>query len=367
MESKPGIMDLDLVEEVFKKCSDSNTNEEICFIFHGGEPLIVGLEYFRKMIVFQKKYLGEKKYINAIQTNGSMLSGDIIDFFKKNNFQLSISLDGPQEIHDSNRVFKNGLGTHEKIMENVRLLYNNGIGFSILAVYSELMKNSQDIYSFFNSIEGLRAVDFLAMNNVIKFQKKYGHFLVDIFDTWFNDPNCNFDIRILNSMVKSLLKLGSTMCHFSKQCVLSANVISIDPHGNVYPCDRELFNDFLLGNIKYEKIDSLLKMHSVRKKFAMLQKNQNESCKFCEWYLNCGGGCPSNYDDLKKQNAYCSDYKLLFQHIKTILNEKSLLDDFGKIVFDNIENIPNKSLVNRIKNAYYDRCNSKFGVCSEIV
>jgi uncharacterized protein len=360
MESKPGAMDLELVAEIFKKCSASHSNQEICFIFHGGEPLMVGLEYFRQIVALQKKYLGAKTYLNTIQTNGSLLSDDLVDFFKQNNFHLSISVDGPQNIHNSHRIDPNGRGTHKKIMEKIGLLHNKGISFSLLAVYSELMSDSQAIYSFFKSIAGLSAVDFLAMHNAIHFQKGYGRFLIDIFDIWFNDHDCNFEIRILNSMVRSLLGLGSTMCHFNKQCVLSANVIAIDPHGNVYPCDRELFTDFLLGNIKDGPIDSLLATHLVRKKFAMSQKSKNASCQFCEWYLNCGGGCPGDYDDFKKQNAYCPDYKLLFQHITRALKAKSLTDDDGKIIVANLDNISNTSLVNRLKSVCHNRYKKKW-------
>jgi uncharacterized protein len=355
MESKPGVMDLELLAEVFKKCSAGNGNNEISFIFHGGEPAIAGVEYFRKIVALQERYLGAVTYTNTIQTNGSLLSEAFIDFFLNHDFKFSISLDGPQAIHDANRVFKNGTGTHAIIMENLRLLHNRGIGFSVLAVYSELMRNPEEIYAFFKSIAGLRAFDFLPMSNTVKVQKRYGPFLADIFDLWFYDRDCGFEIRVLNSMLKSLLKLGPAICHFSQQCVLRANVIAIDPYGNVYPCDRELFNDFLLGNIRDEPVDNLLKKHSVRKKFAMLQQAQNESCKFCEWYFHCGGGCPGNYDNLTKQNAYCADYKLLFGHIAAALKEQSIRDDCGIINSANIANIPNASLLRSIKKAHERR------------
>jgi uncharacterized protein len=359
MASKPGAMDLELVAEVFKKCSASNSSNEISFIFHGGEPAIAGVEYFREIVALQERYLGAKTYTNIIQTNGSLLSEALIDLFTKHDFHLSISLDGPQAIHDANRVFKSGSGTHAIIMENLGLLHKRGIGFSVLAVHSELMRNPGAIYAFFKSIAGLRALDFLAMSNTVKFQKRYGPFLADIFDIWFNDCDCGFEIRVLNSMVKSLLKLGPAICQFRQPCVLSANVIAIDPYGNVYPCDRELFNDYLLGNIRDEPIDTLLKRHSARKKFAMLQKEHNESCKFCEWYFHCGGGCPGNYDDITKQNAYCADYRLLFEHITAVLKEKSIMDDSGNINAANITGIPNPSLVNSIKKVHNAQCKCK--------
>jgi uncharacterized protein len=354
MNSKPDTMDLELAELFIKRISDSSIYQRVNFIFHGGEPLTVGLDYYERIVSFQKRYLKGKTYSNSFQTNGSLINKELVQFAKKNKISFSISLDGPKEIHDANRVFKNGVNTHDTIMKNLKFLNDNNQNFSILTVYSELMKDSDEIFSFFKSMDGLTEIDFLPMRATREtaFQMNYGHFLMNIFDKWFNDPECKFDIRTLSMMTKSLIGLLSSLCHFREVCVIQSNILTLDPYGNAYPCDNDTYSKFLLGNIQTNKLDDLMGNHPVRIILANLEIKRNKACGFCEWYSQCQGGCPDHYDVITKQNAYCSDYKNILQHIQNTLKEYLILDDHGNVKIDNIDKIPNKSLINTIKKHY---------------
>jgi uncharacterized protein len=355
MHSKPGTMSLELAELFIKKVSESPIYKDIQFTFHGGEPLLVGLDYFEKITSYQKRYLEGKTYSNTFQTNGSLINKELIQFAHKNQFHFSVSLDGPKQINDANRVFKNGNGTYDIIMKNLELLNTNRQKFSLLAVYSDLMKNSDEMFTFFKSLKGLTLIDFLPMraNHETTFQLNYGYFLINMFDKWFNDPECDFDIRILSGIVKSLTGLPFRLCTFTETCVTHSNIFTLDPYGNAYPCDNKTYNNFLLGNIQTNSIDDLMVNYPIRERLASLETKKNQNCLFCKWYLQCHGGCPDHYDAKTKQNAYCLDYKNVFLHIQNVLRNYMILDDYGNVNLDKISGIQNKNLVNTIKRHHY--------------
>ena len=351
MHMKPGTMDLKLAELFIKNISDSINYKNITFMFHGGEPLLVGLDYYEEIVHFQKKYLKRKSYTNSFQTNGSLINKELINFIKKNNFSLSISLDGPKKINDSNRIYKNGSGSFDTIINGLNILNSKKQKFNILVVYCDLMIDSREMYFFFKELNGLITLDFLPMraNHETPFQVNYGYFLINLFNLWFNDPKCQFDIRILSSIIHSLLGLTPNLCVLRGSCITNSHLFSLDPYGNVYPCDNDTYSNVLLGNIQTNKIDDLFGNHSVRRKLSNFEIKKYQACHFCEWYPHCHGGCPDHYDVSKKQNAYCEDYKKIFKHIRGTLEEHSILNNYRETNPENINKIPNKNLVNTIK------------------
>ena len=350
MHSQDGSMDLDLAELLIKKVADSTHYTSVNLSLHGGEPLTLGLDYYEKLVFLIKRHLKEKKYSIGFQTNGSLINKHLIEFAKENNVHFSISLDGPKEIHDISRVYKNGAGTYEKIRENLKLLDDTGTKFSLLTVYSELMKNSNEIYSFFKSIKGSHFTDFLPMRQTSydgSYQSNYGNFMVDLFDLWFNDSEYEFEVRSLTVFVKRLLGMRRGLCTFRETCVTEAEILTVDPIGNVYPCDNDTYHN-LLGNIRDNGIDELMSNHPIRKRLAVQELKKNESCRFCDWYAMCHGGCPDHYNKVTKRNAYCLDYQKIFSHIQTVLKKSLVLDEAGKLVIGNIDKIPNKRLKKKI-------------------
>jgi uncharacterized protein len=351
MHLKPSTMDIELAELLIKKIGEGSSYQRVFFSFHGGECLLIGLDYFEKIISFQKQYLKGKTCKNFFQTNGSLINKELIRFAQKNQIGFSISLDGPKAVHDANRVYCNGDGTYDCIMRNISLLNTYEQEFSILSVYNELMTDSDEIFYFFNSLKGLNAIDFLPMRptHELTFQKNFGNFLIDMYDKWFYDPQCQFDIRTLSMMIKGFLDIGVELCYFKESCLRCA-IIEVDPFGNVYPCDGHIYNNHLLGNIKTDQIDDLTSSnHPIRRKLARLGIDNTQTCRFCNWYKQCHGGCPDLYDLTRGKNVYCSDYKKIFQHIKNALKSNMILDDQDKTIIKNIDMIPNKRLANTIK------------------
>jgi uncharacterized protein len=359
MQSKSSHMDLGIAKKLIKNIADDTFYKNVCFHLHGGEPLILGLDYLRELVNLQKEFLTEKSYTNNIQTNGSLITEEIISFIKENGIHIAISIDGPKHINDKNRVFKNGQGTYEKIVKNIKLLSDHGVKFSIAAVYKEFVKDVSEMYSFLKSFDCLQKVDFLASKVYVAGSQNYGHFLSDIFDIWFNDSECEFDIRILSIITQNLLGLGNNLCMFKEVCVTQVHGISIDPYGNAYPCDNINYNYCLLGNIENESITNLLVNNPIRNRLKKMQLKRIESHRFCKWYPYCFGGCPTHFNEITKTNAYCADYQIIFSHIQHALIVHSILDEKGCIKNNNLDNIPNGILKENIKNGIRNKRQEK--------
>ena len=343
-------MDLDLIELFFKKLATSSFSE-FNFMFHGGEPLLLGLEYYREIVNFQKKYLKGEKYTNQFQTNGSLINYEVIRFLIENKFRVGISIDGPKEIHDLYRVSKNGEGTHDSILSNLRLLSEYNIPFGALVVCNDLIANSiNETYSFFKSLKGLTTIDFIAphhsaINNLAP--NSFGNILINFFDSWFNDPDVSFDIRILSEMVIRLLGFPSSLCYFTESCPTQAFTLSIVPDGNVYHCNRNM--TYSLGNIKNDEIYYLMYKNPIRTRLSKINYKQIESCRFCEWFPFCHGGCPIYFDQMANKSLYCLDFKNIFKHIYNTLERESILNNKTSLEICNTDLLINKVLKNRIK------------------
>jgi uncharacterized protein len=368
MNSKPGTMNLELVETLLKNLAASSF-QKIKFSFHGGEPLTIGLEYFKKIINLQKTLLKEKDYINTIQTNGTLLSYDFLQFAKENNLQIGISLDGPKEIHDNYRFYKDGSGTFDSVFKNINILCKNDIKYNVFAVCNDLMASNIDkVYAFFKSLEGLHGMDFILPNsrgrNILT-QNNLSYILVNIFDKWVNDSKCSFDIRILKTITLNLLNIPQFLCTFINGCAINFPVISIDPYGNVYPCDSNVML-YQLGNIRTDKMEYFLFNNRQRQKLNRLDLARIEKCRFCKWYRYCNGGCPNNHETNGIVNYYCTDLKNIFIHIETTLKEMSILDDYNIIQVNHVNNIKNRFLKNKINEIYKnDSCNKQLRVLSQ--
>ena len=349
MITNPGFMSLELAELFIKRVAES-TFQRAQFVFHGGEPLTLGLKYFEKIIKLQKKYLKEKKCKNVFQTNGSLINQDLIDFAKENDFSFGVSLDCLKEVHDSNRVFKNGHGTYDKVYENLLLLADNKMPYNILVVCSDLLaKNKEKVYRFLSSLERLENVDFLMPHNKplkLISQGSYSSIILKLFDEWFDDSKCRFNIRVLHSIILSLLGLPQSFCIFKESCITNNPIISIDPYGNIFPCDCSGLE--LLGNIVEDSIDDLIYQNPIREKLGYQELKRIEACRFCKWFRYCHGGCLANQNEVTKENDFCHDLKDIFHYIQTKLMDRSILNNEGVLNDCNIDLIKNNVLRNDI-------------------
>lgn len=316
------IMPLNTIEKVIKEYSkivDGEDVSSLIFTWHGGEPLLVGIEYYEKIMEMQKAIIPVSCNVqNSITTNGVNLNLQWIEFLKKNNFRTAVSLDGPQHIHDKHRVFPSGSGSFSKVIKGIELLKENKMDFGVLCVITEDLVN--DIQGFF---------DFCLSNNILDIgfnpylsnkkwlpEEKFTKFLIEIFDLWYELDNPNFSIREINDIIARIFGRKSSSCE-TEHCF--GNHITIDINGDIFACDLLIGTaEMNLGNINEI---SICEVFSSEKYKNIKQRTYNslQSCFKCNFFSICKGGCMYRRyvknNNFSERDIYCETKKKVISHI----------------------------------------------------
>jgi len=321
-----GIMSMELLESMVKK-SLEYAEHSCTFAFQGGEPTMAGLDFYRQLIEFEKKYnVNNIKIYNAIQTNGVVIDDEWAKFFHDNNFLVGISLDGPKDIHDLNRVGPDKKGSYGKVMHAVELFNKYRVEYNILTVVNSVTsRHISKIYNFFKkcNFHYLQFIPCLDPLNEVPGEhdysltpKKYAYFLKTLFDLWYEDirKGETISIRYFDNLVGMLMGYPPESCGMSGSCV-SYYVVEAD--GSTYPCDFYVFDDWYLGNIKDMEFDEIDRTEN-RKSFIEVSKPVDPKCQGCSWYGLCRGGCRRNRepfaDGKPVLNYYCEAYREFFEY-----------------------------------------------------
>jgi uncharacterized protein len=326
------IIDISILKKIINQLS-LNSNK-IDIIWHGGEPLLVGKNFFYNFVKY-KNELNKKgiKINNCLQTNATLIDEEWAKLFVDGEFNIGISLDGPEKINDENRIFSDGKGSFHKIMGGIDILNKNSIKFSVLSVIAKNNYEYADkIFNFFVKNE-INNFDFLpnyyhldtrlisSLNNYCLDRYDFARFILRIFNNWiiYNDPRIS--IRILENIVTGLLGGTPSLCKFNNGC---KDYLTIEPNGNVFPCDRFLgMEDYLFGNFQYNDLNDIF---TCRKRSIFIDdiKTISSNCKDCEYYKICNGGCKyywilRNKSNYKKDNIFCLDIQFIINEIHDIL------------------------------------------------
>ncbi|MBN2633783.1 MAG: anaerobic sulfatase maturase [Bacteroidales bacterium] len=342
---RPGVMNDETLETCIKQHFEASADDTVMFSWHGGEPLLAGISFFRKATELQKKYKpAGKNVINGIQTNGTLLNDEWCRFFREENFIIGISIDGPEVFHNRYRLSSSGHGSFEMAMGGYDLLYNYGITTEILCVVSS--SNSSDplrIYNFFKSA-GARYLTFLPL--VVRDQSsltgvtedsvapaEFGKFLAAIFDEWIEKDIGSITVQVFEEALRPAFDREHTLCIFKPEC---GRVPVVERNGDFYSCDHFVDPEHLVGNINDNTIIRLLndprQLSFGRAKSLTLPRY----CRECEVLVMCNGECPKNRfirtpDGEPGLNYLCEGYKLFFNHCRpfievlrqTWMNQKS--------------------------------------------
>jgi|GEM_PF-209981 len=301
--------------------------ENVQIVWHGSEPLIAGIDFFKKALEIQGKF-GQSWQIfqNVMQTNATLIDDSWVQFLKENKFGIGVSLDGPSDIHDANRLTKNGKPTHYLVQENyLRLKANNCDGGICAVVNTDCLQSPKRIVDYFSDLQ-VPEVDllpcFAAETNYSNDSKsisadEYAQFMIRAFDRWIEIDNPNFRIRFFENVLRLLMGGGSQFCKFRPdKC---SNFLGIDTDGSVYPCDLFVgYDDWKLGSLADDDLSTIL--FSDRKRaFYRCMENVNEACFDCQWYRMCWGGCSLHRyladKNLQKLSVFCESRKEIFSHI----------------------------------------------------
>lgn len=326
MTESYGIMDDETLELLVKKTL--NFSDHSCsFAFQGGEPTLAGLDFFRKLIKLEKKYNRKNIAItNSIQTNGIVIDDEWARFLAENKFLVGLSLDGPKNIHDTNRCDHNGKDTFNNVMNTVNLFKKYDIEYNILFVVDALVaRHVNKVYNFYKKND-FRFLQFIpCLDPLGEEPGKYPHsltperftyFLKNLFDKWYEDfMNNNYiSIRYFDNLVGMIMGYPPEACGMSGVCNCQ---FVVESDGGVYPCDFYVIDRYYLGNLKDKGFEEL-KYSEPGKRFIEESKHVDPACKECEYFQICRGGCRRTREPFVNGkpvlNYFCPSYKDFFNY-----------------------------------------------------
>ncbi len=319
----------------------SQSTPEVSFAWQGGEPTLMGLDYFKKVVELQEKYSGGKKVANAIQTNGTLLDKDWAVFLKKHEFLVGISIDGPAESHDLYRVDKRGNPTYDAVMRGLDLLKKYEVEFNTLTVVSRANeKHGLEVYRFLKEI-GSGFMQFIPLvereeasgefappPHEAKGRRQivspmsvgasaYGEFMVAIFDEWVRKDVGSKFVQLFDVSLGIWVGQPAGLCLFAREC---GSALALEHSGDLYSCDHFVYPEYRLGNIMDDSIAGLAG-NAKQAAFGKAKGSElPEYCRSCEVRFACNGECPKNrftntLDGKPGLNYLCPSYKRFFKHV----------------------------------------------------
>lgn len=329
-------MSYDLLLRIITRVSDYLEDRgSVNFIWHGNEPLIVGIEFFIEAVKYQKDLLPNNSFKNGIQTNGLLLNEETVAFLKEENFDVGISIDGPEDVHDQNRTFLGGKGSFSQVSKAINRCRDLDLQFGAIAVLSNSSLNHlQDIYEYFRDINTdwkfnpISPVKALNLDNYIDLSispKEFGEASSYLFDLWYTDPERTNTIWTFEQIVHNILFHGKRVpagCNFIDSC--QSCFISIESDGSIFPCSRlQGIETLYLGNIATESIQDIFSSNI--KTILIERMHQNPECLNCDFLSICNSGCMHNGQlmngNYMKKDGYCYGFKTLFKHISLALHK----------------------------------------------
>ena len=319
------LMDDHTLETYIRQYIEAQTQPQVLFTWHGGEPLLRPLSFYKRVLKLQEPYT-RRGYIidNSLQTNGTLLTDEWCAFFREHNWLIGISIDGPQELHDAYRRDCEGQSSFHQVMRGIRLLQKHGVEWNAMGVVNDYNADHPlDVYHFYKEIgckyiqftpivEGRSAVD---VPMVRPFQ--YAHFCCTIFDEWVRHDVGQVFVQLFDATLACWAGEPPGLCSMCPTC---GHAGVIEHNGDVYSCDHFVFPEYLLGNIHRDTITSMMyskrQLQFGRDKYERLP----HQCKVCQWRFVCNGGCPKDRfcqtaDGEPGLNYLCQDYRQFFAHV----------------------------------------------------
>ena len=346
-DAKVRVMADDVLERYISGFIHSQPGDVVSFVWQGGEPTLLGVNYYRRVLKLQKKYAGNKTIENAFQTNGVLLDDEWCKLFKDGNFLVGLSVDGPEDLHDACRVNKGGAGTFKQVMRGLEYLLKHDVAFNTLTIlHSDNADDPLRTYRFLKTI-GSRFLQFIpiverisvaashgglslvsptytataTISNWSLTAGQYGNFLVSIFDEWVRHDVGRVFVQLFDSTLSFWLGYGAESCIFQKTC---GRGVALEHNGDLYSCDHYVYPDYRLGNIMESGFDELV-FGSRQLQFGQDKEETLPSqCLSCEVLPLCNGGCPKHRVATTKDcepglNHFCSAYWKFFTHARPFM------------------------------------------------
>ena len=335
------LMSDEMLEQFTREYIEAQTMNQVLFTWHGGEPLLRSIDFYRKALSLQQKYAGGRRIDNVIQTNGTLLTDEWCEFFAQNHWLVGISIDGPQPDHDHYRLTAAGKPSWQKVMQGIKLLKKHGVEWNAMAVVNAYNANHPlEFYRFFkeNGCQFLqftpiverqtrhedgRTLASLADKNEIPLSEasvtpeQWGYFLCAIFDEWVRKDVGKIFVEIFDCTLANWMGVSPGICAYSKEC---GHAGVMEHNGDVYSCDHFVFPEYKLGNIHDHSLIDMLYGEQQQEFSRLKHSSLPRQCKECDMEFACHGECPKNrfmkdkYGD-SGLNYLCPGYYHYYQHV----------------------------------------------------
>ena len=319
-----------ILENYIAQHIEASPDDTISFSWHGGEPTLLGLEYFRRIVELQRKHKPrDKTILNGVQTNGTLLNDEWCNFFAKEGFAVGISIDGPKELHNRFRVTKDDHPTFEQVMRGYRLLQKHGVYTDVLCVVNSVnVHQPLAIYRFFKELNAqyitlLPCVDpqqdtESGVSDLSVPSEAWGRFLCTVFDEWVREDIGRVKIQIFEEALRTAFNQEHSLCIFRPTC---GDIPVLEHNGDFYSCDHYVTPEHLLGNIQQTPLVEMIESQTQRVFGENKLSSLPRYCLDCSVREMCNGECPKNQftdtpDGEHGLNYLCTGYKQFFTHIK---------------------------------------------------
>ena len=328
-----------LLEEYIRQYIEAQSVNDINFAWQGGEPTLMGVDFFRQAARYQQKYKRPGMRItNALQTNAVTLDDEWCEFFAANDFLLGVSLDGPRDMHDYYRVDKGGQPTFDKVMRGLRLLQKHKAEYNILTtVHAANEGQGKRVYQFLRDEVETRFMQFIPIverDNDTGYQegdavtdrsitaRGYGQFLIDMYEEWVRRDVGHVFVQIFDIALAAWTGAPPGLCIFDETCGLA---MAMEHNGDVYSCDHYVEPDYKLGNILDVPLADIVVMDEQREFGLAKRDTLPQYCLDCEVKFVCNGGCPKNRfietpTGEPGLNYLCEGYRAFFNHVRPTMN-----------------------------------------------
>ena len=335
------LMSDEMLEQFTREYIEAQTMNQVLFTWHGGEPLLRSIDFYRKALSLQQKYAGGRRIDNVIQTNGTLLTNEWCEFFAQNHWLVGISIDGPQPYHDHYRLTAAGKPSWQKVMQGIKLLKKHGVEWNAMAVVNADNANHPlEFYRFFKengcqflqftpiverltrhedgrTLASLADKDEISLSEASVVPEQWGYFLCAIFDEWVRKDVGKIFVEIFDCTLANWMGISPGICAYSKEC---GHAGVMEHNGDVYSCDHFVFPEYKLGNIRDHSLIDMLYGEQQQEFSRLKHSSLPRQCKECDMEFACHGECPKNrfmkdkYGD-SGLNYLCPGYYHYYQHV----------------------------------------------------
>lgn len=337
-------MNDDLLERYIREFIALQDGPDVLFAWQGGEPTLLGVDYFRNVVALQQKHANGKRIANTLQTNGTLIDDEWAEFLGASGFLIGVSIDGPRDLHDTYRVDKQQRPTFDAVMRGIDCLKRHGVEFNTLTVVSHAnAAHPLEVYRFLREI-GSGFIQFIPLversvpgsspHGLLQISlpascetaavtdwsvgaAEYGDFLIAVFDEWVRRDVGTVFVQLFDVALGNWMGLGSGLCVFAETC---GHALALEHNGDVYSCDHYVYPEYRLGNLGAESLESVIGSDRQRKFGADKRDTLPQGCLDCNVRFACNGDCPKHRFARDSHGRpglsyLCPSYKAFFSHI----------------------------------------------------